>query len=399
MPFLLYTYLLSEIISPFIASLVILGGILFFGQLLPMFDLIVNFGISLPDFIRLTCYLLPNIFLFAIPMASMLAVTICFSKLVSDNEMIALKAAGISLWQILPPIIIFGTCCAIITSYSATTLRPAGTIAGKKLFFKIATEKFDRGIVPRQFSEGIKNVVIHVDQVDPESKKWHGVYIVDTRKQNQPLTILAATGDFSGSQDQMLLSIRLENGSIHQAQGTTTQTIKFGEYILNLPLEHPELIGKKNAAAFGKNGMNQDELQETARKYGPDSPAGIRLLIEYHKRLVLAWGCLILSILGLPLALGHQPGQRTAGVPQALLVFIIYYIVFTAAKIAAESGTPVAFAMWSPNIIFSILAAWLLHLANREIPGSHAASNGLNRLRNILSSRIRKLRGKDNDPA
>ncbi len=385
MPFLLYTYLFTEIISPFLASLLILGGILFFGQLLPVFDLMVNFGITLPDFIRLTCYLVPNIFIFAVPMAAMLAVTICFSKLVNDNEMLALKAAGISLWRMLPPIIIFGICCTIITGYCATTLRPAGTIATKKLFFKIAAEKFDRGIVPRQFSEGIKNIVIHVDQVDPETKKWHGIYIVDTRQADQPLTILAATGDFSGSQEKMLLSIRLENGSIHQARGKTTQTIQFGEYILNLPLEHPKFIGKKNAAAFGKNAMNQKELLEEARKYAPDSTNRVKLLIEYHKRLALAWGCLILSILGLPLALGHQPGQRTAGVPLALSVFIIYYVIFTAGKIMAESGIPVAFAMWSPNAIFTILAFILLRLANREIPGRHVAADGLNRLRLIFT--------------
>ena len=81
MPILLYIYLGTEILAPFFASFLILNGILFLGRLVPFLDIIFNYNIGLVDFIRLCSYILPNLMLFSIPMASMIGVIIAFTKL------------------------------------------------------------------------------------------------------------------------------------------------------------------------------------------------------------------------------------------------------------------------------------------------------------------------------
>jgi lipopolysaccharide export system permease protein len=89
-------------------------------------------------------------------------------------------------------------------------------------------------------------------------------------------------------------------------------------------------------------------------------------MIEYHKRLVLAGGCFILSIIGIPLAMRNRPGQRAVGMPLGLFFFVVYYISITAAKVASEAGMPVGLAMWTPNILFFIFSLYLLNHAHSE---------------------------------
>lgn len=363
MPILLYTYLATEILAPFFASLIILNGVLFLGRLVPLLDTIFNFGIGFADFIRLCAYIAPKLLLFSIPMASMMGVIIAFTRLINDNEIMALKASGIGLYKMLPPVALVAACTALLTIFSSVTMIPKGTVAMKKLFFQLAKEKIDKGIQPKQFSEGIKNVVLYVDAIAPESGKWQGVYVSDLRRKDTPITIMAGTGSLTAQLDKMQLTLHLADGSLHRAVDDLTQTARFARYTIKLPVETPKFIDGDSATAVGKNGLTQKQLLEKAAAYGPASPAGLSMLIEYHQRLALPVGCFILTLLGLPLAMQGKPGFRSMGVPLGLGFFVLYYVLITAAKTMAENATlPVSATMWLPNAVF---AAWTIYFIRR----------------------------------
>ncbi|MEW6520008.1 MAG: LptF/LptG family permease [Thermodesulfobacteriota bacterium] len=367
MPLLLYTYLVTETLAPFFASLLILTTILFLGRILPLFDFIINFGISLPDFIRLCAYMVPNLFLFAIPMASMLGVILCFTRMGNDNELIALKAAGIGLYRMLPAVVFFAVCTSLLTGYFSTTLIPSGTIAMKKLFFQLAKEKIDKSLQEKKFSDGLPDVVIYIDREDPDTGTWQGVYVADSRDSSNPLTIVAEKGYLVADMPNMLLTLQLDHGSIHQAKEERTQTIRFASYRINLSLQGPGMDDEEVARSASNNEMTQQEIRDYVKAHGRTSPASISRMIEYHLRLVLPGGCFILTILGLPLALRTRPGQRSIGVPLGLIIFICYYIMLTTVKSFSEtSPLPVAFTMWLPNFIFGIVTLYILRFANLE---------------------------------
>ncbi|MBI4792531.1 MAG: LptF/LptG family permease [Deltaproteobacteria bacterium] len=371
MPWLLYTYLITEALAPFFASLIILTTILFLGRILPLFDFIINFGISLPDFIRLCAYMVPNLFLFAIPMASMLGVILCFTRMGNDNELIALKAAGLGLYRMLPAVIFFALCTSLITGYFSTTLIPRGTSAMRQLFFQLAKEGIDRGLQEKKFSEGLPDVVIYIDGKDEATQQWQGVYVADSRDAENPLTIVAEKGDLLADMSAMLITLRLQNGSIHLAKDALTQTISFATYSINIPLPGPEADAEGNAASARTSEMTQQEIRDYVAAHDRESAESVSRLIEYHLRLVLPGGCFILTVLGLPLALRTRPGQRSVGVPLGLIIFICYYILLTTVKSLSEnSPMPVALTMWTPNLIFGVLTLYILRFANLESTSS-----------------------------
>ena len=62
---------------------------------------------------------MPFFFVYIIPMSVMMAVLLTFLRLSNDNEIVALKAGGISLYQLMPPVMLFGVVSTVITAMMA----------------------------------------------------------------------------------------------------------------------------------------------------------------------------------------------------------------------------------------------------------------------------------------
>ena len=277
MPRLLYTYLINQVLAPFYASLVILTGILFLGKLIPILDIILDYNIALNDFIRLYAYFTPQLLLFALPMASMMGVILGTTHINNENELMVLKASGISLYKMLPPVIIVALSTALLTGFFSIYLIPAGNRAKVELAFQLATEKIERAIHEKRFSESLGDIVLYADSIDSENQQWNGVYISDMRDQEHPVTIISETGRITSNMETGILSITLNNGTLHRSKAETAQTIKFTRYNMNLPLETPQT---NPIAKIGRSTMSQGELRAEAKRLGKNQ-GGVSLLNEY----------------------------------------------------------------------------------------------------------------------
>ncbi len=136
-------------LAPFFASFLIMNCVFFLVKLIPFLNFVLELNIGISDFIRLFSYLFPSIFLYTIPMSAMLGVTIGFARLSSDSEILALKASGISMWKILPPVVLVTALIALLTSYFSIKLIPLSEISMKQLTYQLLREKVDKGIKPQ----------------------------------------------------------------------------------------------------------------------------------------------------------------------------------------------------------------------------------------------------------
>lgn len=365
MPLLLYSYLLSEMAAPFLASLLILTSVLFLGQLLQTFSLVFALGIGGADFLRLTLYTLPKLMMFSMPLASMLGVILGFNRLGADHEFLALRAAGVKLGQIVTPVLIFAVVMMLVAGYSTAVLMPKGLINIEILMLKLAREKIDRGLHEQAFSQSMAGIVAYVDRIDPVSGQWQEVYLYDGRRPERPMTITAKSANLTADYENLLLGMRLTDGAMDFLDHELSQHIDFKTYTLNLPVVVPKgLVGGQNDSTE----MSQAQLLAAAATEG-DSAQGRILLVEYHQRLVLAVGCFILTVLGLPFAARFRPGARQIAVPVGLLCFLLYYVLFSLAETLAEQGSgllPLPVILWTPNLLFLALAVVLILRMDQE---------------------------------
>ena len=367
LPILLNTYLAAEIMAPFLAAFVIVNALLLFGQIIPMLNLILNLGIGFADLLRLIAYLWPKLLVYSIPMAGMTAVILAFSRLTNDGEIMAMKSCGLGVRRFVFAVAAFAFLLSAISAYASVSLAPAGEINIKKLLFNLAKDKFDRGMKEKYFSEGTGNFVIYVENIDPVSGLWHGVFLSDTRDPKSPISILARSGMFSADSGNFSIALSLQNGSIHRITGQTVQTVFFEKYGLSIPLPLPRFIGGEDIQAIGKRGMSLDRLRQKAKAAGSETPAGISFLVEFHKRLATPVGCFLLCLLGMPLGLLAGPGKRAIGLPIGILLFLGYFILLAAGKALSEGSiAPVWLAIWGADSLYALICALLLYLAAKE---------------------------------
>lgn len=364
---LLGTYLAAEIIAPFLAGFLILNAVLLLTQLVPLLDVILNFGIGATDFVRLVAYLCPKLMLFSLPMAAMVAIVIAFSRLANEGEFMALKACGVSSWRLVPPVLLIAAAVAASTAMVTVTLMPASDIATKKLLFRLAKEKFNKGLAEKTFSEGTGNFILYVDTIDRDDDTWHGVFIADVSKQQHPVTMVAENGKFAADSSNLTLNLALQNGSIHRSENDLSQTVLFKRYRLTIPIDTPKIIAGEDTSTVGKHGMNLDGLTEAALRAGTTTDNGRTLLLEYHKRLALPVGSFLLCLLALPLGLLAKPGRQTFGLPLGIGFFLVYFVLFSAARAMVDSfSLSPGLAVWSTNLVFGVITGMSLWLHNGD---------------------------------
>ena len=364
MPRLLNTYLINQVLAPFYASLIILTSILFLSRLIPILDIILGYNIGLVDFFRLYAYFTPQLMLFALPMSGMMGVILGTTALNNENELMVLKTSGISLYRMLPPIILVALSAALLTGLFSIYLMPAGKKAKVELAFQLVKEKIERSIPEKRFSESLSDIVLYADSIDQKTRAWKGVYISDMKDPRHPITIISESGIISADSTRGTLSISLQNGVLNRTSADAVQTINFKGYDMNLPLETPT---SNPLAKVDETTMLQSELLAEADRKGRNSREAATYLIEFHKRLALPVSCFILTLLGFPLGFLSGPRHKTIGIPLGLAIFVLYYVLFTGSKIISESMLlPAGIAIWLPNLLFLILTMLFIKSVARE---------------------------------
>jgi len=125
---ILSLYIIREITSLFLLGIAIFTLILLMGRLIKLTDMVISRGVPLGDVSRMIIYLMPSFLVFTIPMAFLLAVLLAFGRLSADNEITVLKAGGISLAQLMPPVLV----CAVAASLLALAAGMANSLKSSR---------------------------------------------------------------------------------------------------------------------------------------------------------------------------------------------------------------------------------------------------------------------------
>ena len=83
-------------------------------------------------------------------------------------------------------------------------------------------------------------------------------------------------------------------------------------------------------------------------------------LVEFDKRMALAFSCLLFALLAGPIvgAFGHT--QSLVGLLATLLIVFVYYVVMLWLQMLAEAAILPTFGVWFLNVIVALIALGLL---------------------------------------
>jgi len=360
---ILNLYIIREIAGLFLLGIVVFTLILLMGRLTRLTDLVVSSGVSLADVGLMISYLMPSFLIFTIPMAFLLAVLMTFGRLSADNEITVMKAGGISLMQLMPPVMLCSILAVMLALTAGVVGVPWGNSAFKTLSFEVLKHNVAVSIREKVFWDDIPGIVLYTDHYDEARHSLTGVVIHDGRDPSRPLTIFASKGVVTGGATPQNIGLVLHNGSIHAAgKGSEYRMVQFGEYSMT--------IGAPDTAT-GINRNEQDmgiyELLHQIDSSAASRQARLKAAAELHSRFALPFASLVFAVLAVPLGIQNRRSGKSAGFSISIGILLMYYILFALLRTLAERGVlPPVLALWLPNLVFLALGWSLLRMASLE---------------------------------
>lgn len=361
-------YVFREMIPPFLVSLALLTFVFLMAKILDITDLIINYGVSVFSVLLLLVYSIPSFLVFVLPISVMMGVLLAFLRLSFDNEVVALKASGVSVYRLLAPALFYCFMGAVFTACMTMYASPRGRLAFKALLFQTATTNIDIGLKERTFNDSFKGIMLYVSEIDPKENILKDVFIEDRQTPGLVTTVVAPNGKMVSDPRTLSFRLTLSDGMANRVdlEKKAVHSMSFDTY--DLHMEPARAMHAQRHARTSRKEMTLEELRESLEGAGQNGGAHL-LLMEYHKRFSIPCGCLVLGLVAVSLGIQSRYAKRSFGMILGLFLFLIYYVLISAGWICGESGgCPAAVAMWAPNVLIGTLGLYLLRATAKERP-------------------------------
>jgi len=150
----------------------------------------------------------------------------------------------------------------------------------------------------------------------------------------------------------MSINLHLIDGSSFMVNKDldSSKKLRFKSYNLRIELE--DIMSKFSSRMKGEKGTVKHNI----------------LAIELQRKFSIPFACLLLGLIGFPLGLMMRASGRSWGIALSIVIFVVYYILLSAADSLGETGTlnPVL-AMWIPNMVLGATTFVLFWRATRGI--------------------------------
>ena len=277
-------FILKSFIGPFFAILLVVVFILMMQFLWLYIDELVGKGLSFKVILEFLGWGSATLLPLSLPLATLLASMMTLGTLGENNELLAIKAAGISLQRVMIPLAIV---CGIVSVGAFFVSNDLIPLAYNKIYTlrdDIGKTKEEIKIPTKTFYNGIDGYILRVNTRNDETGMMHGVMVYNhTKNKGNTSLTLADSAEMKMSKDKSYLTFVLYNGSNYEETNTkkyrdTTlqlQKIDFDKQTMVIPLEN-YAFQKSDTSRFNDQvkSMNLKQLTYSQDSIGRLNAAG-----------------------------------------------------------------------------------------------------------------------------
>lgn len=324
-------------------------------------------GIPVKNFFLFIYYTLPMVLIYTIPWSILVAIMVVFGRLSADSEITAMRACGVSLLQIVAPLLLFVIGMTAICLYLQVYAGPPMYRKARTLLRDTATTQPMAIFEPGQQIEFEGAVVYIDDKVGTDQLQGVQIFMFDD-KLHLTQDIFAESAKLSADETTMMLSIKLFKCVIGSyANDGSKQTIFNDE--LEFSFDYGKAVNDNRVRVRSKF-LPADQLlarTKIMRKRGMPKKDICELEVELNSRIALALSPIAFLLLGLPLAIRTSRRETSVG----LFLSVILGGVFFLSIVVIESLTifPAIYPqylIWLPNLVFQGLGATLLYRVSQQ---------------------------------
>ena len=205
-------YLFKQSLIPFLLSVVVITTVLFLQFLIRAVDRFLGKGLDVFTIFEYLYLNLAWIIALSVPMSLLISSVMTFGRMAQQNEITALKSAGVNLYNIIKPAILFGSLVGIGLCLFNNFILPEMNYNARLLARDIYKKKPELSIEPGYFVDMIPQYTMIVKEMD--GKNFKDVKIFSKNQKSEQTTIYANEGSLSS--DGNMITIDLMDGEIHE---------------------------------------------------------------------------------------------------------------------------------------------------------------------------------------
>lgn len=357
---ILRNYILRECVLPFFLALGVLTSIFLLGNLIQLANLVINKGVSLVVIGKVFLLSVPLLLGYTLPLACLIGITLAFSRLSADNEIIAIRASGIYLLKLLTPLLAIGLVFSLFLFILNDRVIPYAyqeqRVTIKTLGIRNPTALLEPGV----FITSFEKQILFIHRI--EDNKLFNITIYQPQANGKPTrTITAKSGEFSPvpGKDQVILKLvdgTSDEPDLENANNFYKLNFKTFFMTLDLSQESKKTVAKK------PKGMTLKEITEERNRLEKLLVKTSSLETEYWRKITWAFSPLIFIALGFPVAIiTNKRDKRAKNVFIVIGLAVSYYLLSLAAEaLSLEQVAPAAVILWAPNFL-AFIAAFILN--------------------------------------
>lgn len=351
-PLTIDSYILSEVITPFLGGVAFFLFIFLMFQALRLAEFFIVHGVSLGLLGKLTGLMAMSFLPTALPVAFLIAVLVGFGRLSADSELVAMKANGFSLWRMAMPVLAMALIVVALSAALDLDWVPWSQRTFKKTLIKVSNTKVVSSIHEGTFTSGFFDLLIFVDKVDNKTNRLQRVFLYDETDAKNPRTVIAKTGEIVSVKTSNDLGtaavMNLFDGSIHHndSQEDTYQRTNFGEYKQFLKIDEGE-----DTSVLKPEFLSLHDLLGKVHTTTTETYEGREWRGELWRRITMALTPILFVFLGIGFGTVRTRAVRASAALIAILTLAFYYSLQIAGTVCVQRGILIPwFAMELPNL-------------------------------------------------
>jgi lipopolysaccharide export system permease protein len=203
-------YLLHQLSLALVAVTGGLVALIWLTQSLRFVETVVNRGLSIGVFLRLTGLLIPNFVAVILPITTFVVVQFIYQRLAGDRELTVMRAAGLSQVSLARPALALSLMVMAACFVLNIWVVPASFAEFRQYQFEIRNRLAAFLLQEGVFNQVSDDLTVYVRARDPDGT-LRGILIDDARQPNSHATILAESGRLLPGTDAP--RVLLNNGS------------------------------------------------------------------------------------------------------------------------------------------------------------------------------------------
>jgi lipopolysaccharide export system permease protein len=307
-------------------------------------------------------------------MSVLTACLLLFGRLSFDGELTAMRACGMSLWQIIAPIIIMSILFTILCVYINFFVAPRCKAMFRNVLFEIGADEPVNLLEAGRFIQDFPNLMIYVASRDGDVV--HDVVVYEKDETGPVRNVRAERGEIRVDKDAQIMFIDLYNVRIDQRDKSSTGDAPKSHYInaAYYPVKLDFSSFHKKNRKKKPSDMVISELIDNIRDVTVAFPflephdlarQKMFMIVEVNKQLAVSLSCFAFTLLGIPLGMKSKRKESSIGVAISLgMVFLFYLFIIVANSLIGNPQLRPDMIVWLPVIVAELIGFYLVYRAN-----------------------------------